>query len=112
MMTSITLSELADFFEEIEEMAAMFYAGILADDLNSDREEYVTSHTDLLRTLNPEIVGLTYRKNGGKELAILRFENRVLPVNITRMPDEEVTNTLMDYAWGCQEAAWGYEENC
>ena len=95
-------SDLADFFEEVEEMAAVFIAGILADDLNTDRREYVVSHVDLLRTLDPCIVGITYRKAGRNEFAILRYENHVTPVNISRMTDEEVTNALMDYAWNCE----------
>lgn len=98
-VTPITLSDLTELLEDIEDLAAMFYIGDLADDLDADREEYVSSHIDLLRTLNPGIVGMTYRKAGTRELAILRFENRILPVNITRMSDEEVTNTLMDYVW-------------
>lgn len=105
-MTSNPVFELSDIFEEIEEMAAVFIAGVLADDLNADREEYITSHIDLLRTLNPGILGMTYRRMGAKELVILRYENRILPVNITRMTDEEATRALMDYAWGCQEGVW------
>ena len=105
MMTSnpVTVFDLSDIFEEIEEMAKVFIAGVLADDLNADREEYITSHIDLLRTLNPGILGMTYRRMGAKELVILLYENRILPVNITRMTDEEATRALMDYAWGYEE---------
>ena len=46
---------------------------------------------------------MTYRRMGAKELVILRYENRILPVNITRMTDEEATRALMDYAWGYEE---------
>lgn len=101
MMTSTPVFELSDIFEEIEEMAAVFVVGILADDLNADREEYIASHIDLLRTLDPMILGVTYRRMGAKELVILRYENRILPINVSRMTNEEVTKTLMDYAWGC-----------
>lgn len=101
MLTSVCPSTLTDLFEEIEEMATLFYTGILADDLDSEREEYVVSHIDLLKTLNPAIVGLIYRRNGRDELAIIRFKDHVIPVNISRIPDEKVTNILMDYAWNC-----------
>ena len=96
-----TLMAFADFMADIEEISRLFYMGELADDLDNDREEYVTSHEELLQTLNPGIVGLTYRKSGNQEFSVLRFRSHVIPVNITRLSDEEVTNTLMDYAWNC-----------
>ena len=104
MLTSVTTCTplslaFADFMEEIEEISRLFHVGDLAEDLDNDREEYVESHEDLLRTLNPGIVGITYRNAGTREFAVLRFRNHVVPVNITRMSDEEVTDTLMDYAW-------------
>ena len=98
-MPPILLSDLTDLLEDMENLAMTFHAGMLAEDLDSDRKEYVASHTDLLRTLDPCIVGITYRKAGRSEFAILRYENHVTPINIARMNDEEVTNALMDYAW-------------
>ena len=106
MMTSNPVFELSGIFEEIEEMAAVFIAGILADDLDADREEYVASHIDLLKTLNPGILGITYRRMGAMEFAILRYKDHILHVDITRMTDDEATRALMDCAWGCQEGAW------
>lgn len=101
MLTSMSHRTLTDIFEEIEELSALFYIGELAADLDSDRKEYVQSHLDLLRTLNPGILGITYRKNDRQEFAILRYKSRIVPVNISRMSDEEATNTLLDYAWEC-----------
>lgn len=113
MMTSMYPSSavaLTEILEEVEALAELFYVGILADDLDSDREEYVTSHRSLLRTLNPGIVSVIYYKTGREEMAILQFKTYVKSVNITRMTDEDVTRALMDCAWEhtSKGSSWGY----
>lgn len=60
------------------------------------RAEYVRSHYNFLRQLNSRFVSVDYMSYGQREFALMIFETQMRHVEITDMPNRQISERLVE----------------